>query len=105
MVKLPFSPKYGGTITIATAAAAANGNISANEHQLLIYNDATGPVFVRVKPQGQAADATVADVPIASKGTRVITKDPQSQNIVSVFSPGGALGNVYICPGEGYGGA
>jgi len=104
MVKQPFSPKYGATVTIATAAGAANANLSANEHQVLVYNDATAAVFVRVKPSGNNADATVADMPIPSKGTRVITKDPQSQNILSVFSPGGAVGNVYGCPGEGYGG-
>ena len=104
MVKQPFSPRYGATVAIATAVAAANGNVSANEHQVLIYNDATGVVFVRIKPSGNNADATVADMPVPTKGTRVITKDPQSQNIVSVFSPGGALGNVYACPGEGFGG-
>ena len=102
MVNKPFSPQYGATQTIATAAGAANANVSATA-QLLIYNDATGPVFVRVKPQGVNTDASIADMPVASKGTRVITKDPQSQNIVSVFSPGGALGNVYVTPGEGYG--
>lgn len=104
MVKQPFTPQYGSTVTLATAAAAVNSAISAQPKNLLIYNDATGPVFVRVKPNGAAADATVADLPVPSKGTRVISKDPQSQNIVSVFSPGGALGNVYACPGDGYGG-
>lgn len=103
MVKQPFSPQYGATVLIATAAAAVNANVSAQPKNLLIYNDATGPVFVRVKPQGVNTDATVADLPVPSKGTRVITKDPQSQNIVSVFSPGGALGNVYVCPGDGTG--
>lgn len=103
MFKQPFTPQYGATVTIATAAAAANVNVSAYPKNLLIYNDATGPVFVRVKPQGQNADATVTDLPVPSKGTRVISKDPQSQNIVSVFSPGGALGNVYACPGDGFG--
>lgn len=103
MVKQPFTPQYGATVTIATAAAAANANVSAQPKNLLIYNDATGPVFVRVKPQGVNADATVADLPVPSKGTRVISKDPQSKNIVSVFSPGGALGNVYACPGDGTG--
>lgn len=104
MVKQPFSPKYGATLTIATAAGAANATASKDEHQLLVYNDGTAAVFVRVKPQGQNGDATVADMPVPSKATRVITKDPQSQNIVSVWSPGGAVGNVYVCPGEGYGG-
>lgn len=104
MVKQPFSPHYGATVTIATAAGAANAAVSAQAKNLLIYNDATGPVFLRVKPAGVSTDATVADMPLASKGSRVITKDPNSQNIVSVFSPGGALGNVYVCPGDGYGG-
>jgi hypothetical protein len=103
MVKQPFSPQYGATVTIATAAGAANANVAAQPKNLLIYNDATGPVFVRVKPSGVVSDATIADMPVPSKGTRVISKDPQSQNIVSVFSPGGALGNVYACPGDGYG--
>lgn len=104
MVKQPFSPQYGSTVAIVTAAAAVNANVSAQPKNLLIYNDGTAAVFVRVKPQGQAGDATVADLPVPSKGTRVITKDPQSQNIVSVFSPGGAVGTVYACPGDGYGG-
>jgi hypothetical protein len=81
-----------------------NINVSPESNQLLIYNDGTGPVFVRVKPQGVVLDASVADLPIPSKGTRIITKDPGSFNIVSVFSLGAAVGNVYICPGEGYGG-
>lgn len=104
MVNQPFSPKYGATVTIATAAAAVNATISANERQVLVYNDGSAAVFVRVKPSGVAADATVADVPVPSKQTRILTKDPQSQNIVSVFSPGGAVGNVYATPGEGWGG-
>ena len=103
MVKQPFTPQYGATVTIATAAAAVNANVSPQPKNLLLYNDATGVVFVRVKPSGVNADATVADMPIPAKGTRLISKDPQGQNIVSVFSPGGALGNVYACPGDGNG--
>ena len=104
MVKQPFSAQYGATVTIATAAAAVNATVSAQPKNLLLYNDGTAAVFVRVKPAGNNADATVADMPLPSKGTRVITKDPNSQNIVSVFSPGGAVGNVYACPGDGFGG-
>lgn len=104
MVKQPFTPQYGATKTAATAAGAVNVTVSQDPKNLLIYNDGTGPVFVRVKPVGVATDASVADMPIPTKTTRVISKDPQSQNIVSVFSPGGAVGNVYICPGDGYGG-
>lgn len=103
MVKQPFTPQYGSTVAIATAAAAANASVSAQPKNLLIYNDATGIVFVRVKPQGNNADASINDMPIPSKGTRLISKDPQSQNIVSVFSPGGAVGTVYACPGDGSG--
>lgn len=108
MVDQPFTPQYGATATIATAAAAVNANLSGAS-QLLIYNDATGPVFVRVKPSGVAADASITDMPLASKASRVISKDRNNASaagvvVVSVFSPGGALGNVYVCPGEGYGG-
>lgn len=103
MVKQPFTPQYGATVTLATAAGAVNANVSGQPKNLLIYNDSTGVVFVRVKPGGVNTDASVVDMPLASKDTRVISKDPNSQNIVSVFSPGGALGNVYACPGDGYG--
>lgn len=104
MVKQPFAPQYGATVALATAAAAVNAAVSSQPKNLLIYNDGTAVVFVRIKPQGNNADATVADMPVPSKGSRVITKDPQSQNIVSVFSPGGAVGTVYATPGDGYGG-
>lgn len=110
MVNKPFQPRPGATITLATAAAAVNGAVPASANQLLIYNDGTGVVFVRVKPAGNAADATASDTPIPSKGTRVISKDGSNmdgsangQVTVSVFSPGGAVGNVYVTPGEGYG--
>lgn len=104
MVDKPFSPQYGATVALATAAAAVNASVSAQPKNLLIYNDGTGGVFVRVKPAGVNTDASVADMPIPPKGSRVISKDPGSQNIVSVFSPGGAVGNVYVCPGDGWGG-
>jgi hypothetical protein len=105
MVNKPFFPQYGQTQTLATAAGAANANVPATPLQLLIVNMATGIVFVRVKPNGVAADASATDMPVAPNGgTRVISKDPNSSNVVSVFSPGGALGNVYVCPGDGWGG-
>lgn len=104
MVDQPFTPQYGATQAAATAAGAVNVNVSQGCKNLLVYNDATGVVFVRVKPNGIAADATVADMPLGSKASRVISKDPNSQGVVSVFSPGGALGTVYVTPGEGYGG-
>lgn len=110
MVKSPFQPRYGATVTLATAAAAVNGNVPASASQLLITNDGTGIVFVRVKPAGNSADATTADLPVRAGATRVISKDgtntdgsPNGQSVVSVFSPGGAVGNVYVTPGEGYG--
>lgn len=103
MVKQPFYPQYGATLSVATAAAAVNTTVSAQPKQLHVYNDGTAAVFVRVKPQGTTADATVADLPVPSKGRIIITKDPQSTNTVSVFSPGGAVGNVYLTPGDGYG--
>lgn len=104
MVKQPFTPQYGASVTLATAAGAANASISAQPKNLLIYNDSTGTVFIRIKPGGVNSDATAADMPLGTKQSRVISKDPNSQNIVSVWSPGGALGNVYACPGDGYGG-
>ncbi len=110
MIKQPFGPRYGSTVAAATAAAAVNVGVHADNRNLLLYNDGTGLVFIRVKPAGNTADATVADMPLPSKGSRVITKDggqsqgsPNGQITVSVFSPGGAVGNVYICPGEGFG--
>lgn len=104
----PFNPSYGQTLTLATAAGAANGAVPPAAPQLLIVNMSTGIVFVRVKPNGVAADATITDLPIAPNGTRIITKDSNpsatnGQTVVSVFSPGGALGNVYVCPGSGFG--
>ena len=111
MIKKPFTPQYGATVAIATAAAAVNANIPASAGNVLLVNDATGIVFVRIKPSGVAADASVTDMPMLPKSTRLITKDggpdqgsSQGQTVVSVFSPGGALGTVYACPGEGYGG-
>lgn len=111
MVNKPFQPRYGATVAAVTAAAAVNVNVPASSQQLLIYNDGTAAVFIRVKPAGNAADATVADMPLASKATRIISKDGSQmdgsalgQTVVSVFSPGGAVGSVYVCPGDGFGG-
>lgn len=104
MFERPFMPQYGATKVVATAVSAVNTTVSADPKNLLIYNDGTAAVFIRVKPNGVSADATAADMPVASKGSRVITKDPNASTTVSVFSPGGAVGNVYICPGDGYGG-
>ena len=110
MVRQPFTPQYGATVNIVTAAAAVNGNVPASAKNLLIVNASTGIVFVRVKPSGVAADATVADMPLRASESRIISKDgghdqgsTMGQTVVSVFSPGGALGSVYVCPGEGYG--
>lgn len=110
MIKKPFTPQYGATVAIATAAAAVNAQIPASAGNVLLVNAATGIVFVRIKPSGVSADATVADMPLLPNQTRVISKDggpdlgsSQGQTIVSVFSPGGALGTVYACPGEGLG--
>jgi hypothetical protein len=105
MVDQPFCPRYGATVVAATAAGAVNVNVAADSKNILIVNDGTGVVMVRVKPSGNAADATAADCPVGKASSRVITKDPNSQGVVSVFSPGGAVGNVYICPGEGWGGS
>lgn len=110
MVKQPFTPQYGATAAMVTAAAATNGNVPASAKNLLLVNASTGLVFVRVKPSGVAADATVADMPLRAGESRIISKDgghdhgsALGQTVVSVFSPGGALGTVYACPGEGYG--
>jgi hypothetical protein len=104
MVDQPFFPQYGACVALATAAGAVNASLQPNPKQVLVYNDGTGPVFVRIKPGGVATDASLTDMPLASKASRVISKDPQSQNIISVFSPGGAVGTVYAIPGDGYGG-
>ena len=111
MINAPFQPQYGATVAIATAAGAVTGNVPASAKNLLIVNAATGIVFVRVRPAGTTADATVADMPLLPNQSRVISKDgghdqgsSQGQTVVSVFSPGGALGTVWVCPGEGYGG-
>lgn len=108
MINKPFAPQYGQTQTVATAAGAVNVNVPAAARQLLIVNMATGVVMVRVKPSGVAIDASATDMPLAPNGgTRVISKDSSSSSaadVVSVFSPGGALGNVFVCPGEGWGG-
>lgn len=110
MNNAPFNPNYGATVAAATAAGAVNVNVPAIAKNLLIVNMATGIVFIRVKPNGSAGDATAADMPLAPNASRVITKDggdpgtQDGQTVVSVFSPGGALGTVHICPGEGWGG-
>jgi hypothetical protein len=104
VIDQPFAPRYGATVVAATAAGAVNVNVPTDSKNLLIVNDGTGVVMVRVKPSGQAGDATATDCPVAKNSSRVITKDPGSQGVVSVWSPGGAVGNVYICPGEGWGG-
>ncbi|MCA3151816.1 MAG: hypothetical protein ING77_11620 [Rhodocyclaceae bacterium] len=111
MIKAPFQPQYGATVAAVTAAAAVNVNVSAAVKNLLIVNAATGIVFIRVKPSGVAADASVTDMPLLPNQSRVISKDgghdqgsSLGQTVVSVFSPGGALGTVWVCPGEGYGG-
>lgn len=104
----PFNPAYGQTVTLATAAGPVNANVPPGLPQLLIVNMGTGVVFVRVKPSGVVTDASAVDMPIAPNGSRIITKDANpspanGQTIVSVFSPGGAVGNVYVCPGAGFG--
>lgn len=108
MIRQPFNPYYGSTITLVTAASAAAGTVRASAKQLLIVNDGTGIVFVRVNPAGTTTAATAADLPVLSKTARIVTKDggyddgsALGQTSVSVFSPGGAVGNVYITPGEG----
>jgi hypothetical protein len=103
MVEQPITPQYGSTVAIATAAGAANAAVKAGTKQLLLVNMATGVVMVRLKPLSDASDATIADMPMAPGTTRVISREP-SNVTVSVFSPGGALGTVYACPAEGYGG-
>jgi hypothetical protein len=104
----PFNPSYGNTVTLATAAGAVNGNLPPASPQVLFVNMGTGVVFVRIKPNGVATDASAADCPIPPNGSRVLTKDSNpsptnGQTVVSVFSPGGAVGNVYACPGAGFG--
>lgn len=103
MVEQPLTPTYGATQAAATAAGAANVAVKPGTKQLMLVNMATGVVMVRVKPSSDNSDATIADMPMAPNSTRVISKPPEGTT-VSVFSPGGALGNVYACPCEGYGG-
>lgn len=108
MTKNPFDPHYGATVTAATAAGAVNVTVPAGDKSLLIVNASTAVVFIRVKPNGSVVDASALDMPMLPSSSRVIGKDggdpdPQwGQTIVSVFCAS-AAGNVYVCPGEGYG--
>lgn len=102
MIEQPFCPAYGRTVAAATINGAVNVTVPTDSRQILLVNVGTQLVFVRVKPQGVTADATAADMPLAAGASRVITKDPQSQGVVSIAAT--AVGStVYVCPGDGYG--
>lgn len=109
MIDKPFAPAYGQTQAAATAAGAVNLTFTGIQtKQFLLVNVGTVLAFVRVKPSGNATDASATDMPLPAGGSRVISSDPSNpssgvQTIVSVFSSG-AGSTVYVCPGEGWGG-
>jgi len=102
MINKPFQPQYGKTKTATTLAGAVNVTVDASPKQLLLENVGTVLAFIRVKPNGDATDASANDMPLPAGRGRVISKD-DSQTVVSVFSSG-AGSTVYITPGEGRGG-
>lgn len=107
MIQRPFTPHYGQTQAVATAAGAVNATVPAGANQLLLTNVGTVLAFVRVKPNGSSADASAADMPLPAGAQRIISKHGDidaayGQTVVSVFAAG-AGSTVYITPGEGCG--
>ena len=99
-----FTPYYGQTVSAASLAGAVNVNVNPAASSLLLTNVGNQLVFVRVKPAGVAADATVADLPLPAGAQRVIQKSAQpsaaqGETIVSIF--GTAAGStIYVTPGD-----
>jgi hypothetical protein len=105
MIDKPFAPLYGQTQAAATIAGAVNVNVPSGPKQLLLTNVGTVLAFVRVKPNGVAADASATDLPLPAGAQRIISKEDGGNGqavVVSVFSSG-AGSTVYVTPGEGYG--
>lgn len=98
-----FTPYYGSTVSVASLAGAANVTTLGRARALLLTNVGTQLVFVRVKPNGVSANATVADLPLPAGAQRVVLKnsDPGSdgETVVGIF--GTAVGStIYVTPGE-----
>lgn len=102
MSNIEFTPHYGATVNAASLAGVANVNVPPSARALLLTNVGTQLVFVRVKPNGSAADASALDMPLPANSQRVILKDASPGNfgesVVSIF--GTAAGSViYVTPG------
>lgn len=99
---IEFTPQYGATVNAASLAGVANVTVPTGARALLLTNVGNQLVFVRVKPNGSALDASALDMPLPANTQRAILKDSligsNGESIVSIFGTG-AGSVIYVTPG------
>jgi hypothetical protein len=100
-----FTPYYGQTVSVASAAGAVAVSVASRARALLLTNVGTQLVFVRVRAPGATTNASATDLPLPAGSQRVVLKgaDPMGgtdgETSVSIF--GTAAGStIYVTPGE-----
>ena len=104
MSDIAFTPYYGATVNAASSAGVANVTTLARARALLLTNVGTQLVFIRVKPNGSATDASATDMPLPAGSQTVILKSSEpgalaGETVVSIFGTG-AGSTIYVTPGE-----
>lgn len=100
-----FSPKRGGTLTIANAVAASTPvALPERDSEVMLYNSsATAVAFVCiavVPTNGDAGvNATLSDLPIPPNGVIIVSPGVGFKWISVIASA--ANGNLYATPGHG----
>lgn len=98
-----FSPKVGSTVSmsVSSVSAATAFACDINNHNVLLTNAGTGPVFVRVvQSAGANGTATLADMPVLPND-RVIINAPYQADYLCAVCPTSYTATLYATLGIG----
>lgn len=98
-----FSPKVGSTVSMSVTSVSSAVAIACdiNNHNVLLTNQGTGPVFARVvQSSGANGTATLADLPVLPND-RVIINAPYQANYLCAVCPTSYSATLYATLGIG----
>lgn len=98
MSDTPFSPRDGGTVTVAASTTSAHGAIGAGCHWIRVVNPTNGVAFFKTA-KGSALTATAADFPVPSGRAAIMKVSPDHNRVAVILAAGASSGNVYVTPG------
>ena len=104
-IRQPFYPKYGSNQVLTSAAATASVDIDPVPKQLRVVNTGTGLAYFRtyssqtVPQVASAANATIADMPIAAGATVTVSTGVLDDKFAHISALGTTL---QIISGEGF---